>query len=141
LKYNSGENELLCHSMGHSFLKGAIGKINKKHVYFDQIILASADLNMDALNKEMNGLSAVCNRITIYIHDKDRLLKMATFKHKNKRLGLINGYEIRKLYRFRNVDYINITHWEGNNTFNPSNHTYFKDHIAVMKDFNRVLKE
>lgn len=130
------KNTLLVHSMGHSFWLGACRDLKPNQKYLDLIIMASADLNDDIFENKLSFLPQQADHIIIYIHRKDRLLRLARSKHNHKRLGL-DG--LKNASSYPNIRTVDVTGWPGKKGINPSNHTYFRDHDGVKADMKKRI--
>ncbi len=139
LSIENKRNVLLCHSMGHRVFQGIFENLKKDRKYFKLIIFASADLQENILNSDLMGLPSMTDKILVYTHQDDRLLFMAMWLLREKRLGRINTKALKIYQHIPNITFTDITSWP-KNKFSPTNHIYFKDHHGVMEDMNRWSK-
>lgn len=139
---------LLAHSMGNRMLESMMMHLLKRNdivlsPLFKEVILAAADADWDVFEgpRAFAKLSHMCERITVYHHERDMALYISeTAKNKFKRLGKFGFKSIEKISgNVYSVDCTDITdgpcleskliqHWY----YQDSNHTVH-DIIQVFK--------
>lgn len=133
-------NSVLCHSMGHRIFEGVMQGVDSQGFNFEKIIFAAGDLDVDVFENNLKKLPEISERIVIYIHLKDRLLKASTKRHDRKRLGL-HGLENNEiLLKIDNIERVNVTNSSGKRCIRTTNHSYFKGDDLVLADIMALLK-
>jgi len=79
---------LLCHSMGHRLLEGAMNEMDLSEMQFQTIFLMAPDLDIDVFSKKLSALPAIAKKVILFNHKKDRMLKISKMVHRRERLGL-----------------------------------------------------
>ncbi|MBC7862645.1 MAG: alpha/beta hydrolase [Bacteroidia bacterium] len=137
------KTNVLCHSMGNRVFQGVMQEMNKdslKKKCIKEIVFAAGDVNADVFTDDYKNLSQMAQRIHIYKHSNDRLLKFSKFRLHEKRLGL-NGPEnadsLLKLHK--NIFLIDVTETSSWRRPEPSNHVYFYWNPAVRKNLNDIF--
>ncbi|MCC6463183.1 MAG: alpha/beta hydrolase [Saprospiraceae bacterium] len=126
----AGKVEVLCHSMGNQFFAGMLRGVSGEGLVFPNIILFSPDLDVDAGSPDVGRLILAAGRLTIFIHQHDRILLLSSWCHGRKRLGR-SGLEAAPAV---SVDIVDMTgHLRG-----LQNHTHL-DKKWVQAYWRRLL--
>lgn len=133
-------NSVLGHSMGHRIFAGLIKEIDNELVRFDKVIFAASDLDGDVFENNLKNLPTMSEKIVIYVHRKDRLLKISAKKHSRKRLGLHALENDVFLLEIDNLERIDVTNSSGKRFFRTTNHSYFKGDDQVLADIRNLLE-
>ena len=132
---------LLCHSMGHRLLEGAISEMNLSEVKFQTIFFAAPDLDIDVFSKKLSDLPSIANKMILYNHKRDRLLKVSKIVHRRERLGLNAIDDLESFIKIENLEVRDITRLKKGSGFSPTNHNYFKQHKTILKQISaEVIK-
>lgn len=130
---------VLCHSMGSRVLEGIVRAFPDDKPRFKTVLLAGADLNAEAFGEGLSKLPVMSDRIVVYINEKDRLLQASKMIHRRSRLGLDAKAYMTQWENIPNLEVVNITHSHSGQLPSLSNHMYFKNHRAVVRDMNCVI--
>lgn len=135
------ETHVLCHSMGHRIFEGLVKDYSKSEINLKSVLFAAADLNLDVFEKSLINLPSLTDKLIVYVHEKDRILKVSGKSHKGNRLGLDGLTLLNSLSSISNLERINVTNSSGVKFFRLSNHIYFKRDKMVLMDINNVLND
>jgi len=124
---------LLCHSMGHRLLEGAISEMDLSEVQLQTIFFAAPDLDIDVFSKKLSALPPIANKVILFNHKKDRMLKVSKMIHRRERLGLNAIDDLEGFGKIEKLELIDLTSLKKGSGFSPTNHNYFKKHKAVLK--------
>jgi len=140
---NNKHNEyfVLCHSMGHRIFEGVIKEIPASNHPIKAIFFAAADLDIDVFETNLKQLTTTCDQIIIYIHEKDRLLKVSKKIHKKERLGLHASKHRASFTAIANLEIVNVTTSLEKKQRALSHHIYFKTNKSVLRDIALVIEE
>ena len=129
---------LLCHSMGHQVFRGIYSRNEEnKDFRFEEVIFAAPDVAYDVFEKEWGEFSEKANRITYFVNENDRALKISEKKIKIKRLGKEGS--IVKLGD--NIEEVNVSDIDDTKGLSPkySGHGYFFASKTVREIIIRLL--
>ncbi|GIX42228.1 MAG: alpha/beta hydrolase [Leptospiraceae bacterium] len=94
---------LIVHSMGHQIVIPSlieISKIKYNNIKFKEIIFNAPDYPVDTFREEVNIISSLANRITIYCSPDDNALKASETVNGTRRIG--------QCYKVNGIDVINV---------------------------------
>ncbi|MGK0363290.1 MAG: hypothetical protein ACI85O_000334 [Saprospiraceae bacterium] len=134
---------LLCHSMGHQVFRGIYSVNGENDIFsfgdalFGDVIFAAPDVAYDIFGTEWGGLTKQAERITYFVNENDRALKISEKKIKIKRLGR-EGSIVRMQDYVNEIDVSNIDDTKG---LSPkySGHGYFFASKTVRGIIIRLL--
>ena len=107
---------LLCHSMGHQVFRGIYSvNLENDQFNFGDIIFAAPDVDYEIFGKEWGGLPGKAERITYFVNENDRALKISEKKLKIKRLGK-DGSVVKMR---DSVEEINVSNIKDTKGFSP----------------------
>jgi hypothetical protein len=134
---------VLCHSMGHRIFQGIVHELvkeKKKGKLIKELIFASPDLDANVFNSDFAELPQMAERITIFKHAHDRLLKVSKLSLGRARLGL-NGPDNQDslIRKNKNIFIADATETESWRVPEPSNHVYFHFNPAVKKHLSEIF--
>ncbi len=131
----------MCHSMGHRIFQGVVDHAAIDVVNIDLLILVGSDLPVYIFEESFQAIADMTERIVLYVHENDRLLKVSHKKHGKERLGKDGLLESGKINELKNLQRIDVTHSKGQAWIRLSNHIYFKRDAHVLQDINWVINE
>ncbi len=130
------QKNVLSHSMGNRVFEGIIANLDSVNYHLNTVIFVAADLDSDVFEKSLKQLTRNTAKIVIYIHKKDRLLKLSKWIHGRKRLGR-DGISSNK--QKDTIEVIDVTSSSSQRLIRLSNHIYFKLDKNVGKDIAALL--
>lgn len=132
---------VLCHSMGHRIFEGLVKDYTDSEIKIKSIFFTGTDLEMDVFENSLHSLPSLTDRLVLYVHKNDRLLKKSRKSHNNKRLGIDGLITSPYLNSISNLERIDVTNSSGRKLVRLTNHIYFKRDKLVLKDMNNVINE
>jgi esterase/lipase superfamily enzyme len=139
---------LLAHSMGNRMLESMMMHLLKRKdvslsPLFKEVILAAADADWDLFEdpRAFAKLNEMCERITVYHHEKDMALYVSeTTKNKLKRLGKFGFRDIEKITG--NVYSVDCTDINDEHCLESKliQHWYYQDSDHTVHDIIQVFK-
>ena len=123
---------LLCHSMGHRLLEGAMDEMDLSEMQFQTVFLMAPDLDIDVFSKKLFALPSIANKVILFNHKKDRMLKVSKMVHRRERLGLNAIEHLEDFKKIENLNLKDISSLKKGSGFSPTNHNYFKKHKVVL---------
>jgi len=133
-------HHILAHSMGHRVLEGIFSTIDFSALQLNTILLAAPDISIDIFENNWQKVPEVSDKIVVYIHRGDKLLKTASKKIPVQRLGRY-GFENEKLQRIENLERIDVINLAGKGFFLSTNHGYWKKEQLVFEDIKKQLHQ
>jgi len=124
---------LLCHSMGHRLLEGAMDKMDLSEMRFQTIFLMAPDLDIDVFSKKLSDLPTITNKVILFNHKRDRMLKISKLIHRRERLGLNAIDHLDDFQKIEKLVIEDISSLKKGSGFSPTNHNYFKKHKTVLR--------
>lgn len=135
------QHHILAHSMGHRVLEGVFSNIDFSKIQLQIVLFAAADISTNAFENSLQELPENSERIIVYRHEKDRLLKTAHKKIGDERMGRHGILSISDSV-FKNIHIENVTHLPKRKFFRYTNHGYWKRECLVFEDIqHRLLGE
>lgn len=139
---------LLAHSMGNRMLENMmLNLLKRKDIslapLFKEVILAAADADWDIFEdpRAFAKLTDMCERITVYHHEKDLALYVSeTAENKFKRLGKFGFKDIEKITG--NIYSVDCTDINDEHSFESKmiQHWYYQDSDHTVHDIIQVFK-
>ncbi|NCU03246.1 MAG: alpha/beta hydrolase [Chitinophagaceae bacterium] len=81
--YNANTT-VFCHSMGSRFFEGVL---NDAAMSFERVILFSSDISSDTIDPAFQSIARSTESISVFRHQKDRVLLLSSYIHRNRRMG------------------------------------------------------
>ncbi|MEL6922547.1 MAG: alpha/beta hydrolase [Bacteroidota bacterium] len=134
----ANENVVLCHSMGNRVFEGVAAGL-PADTRFKLILLAASDVDVHIFKDSWAQLPLQSQKIVVYQHRKDRLLKTSKIVLKEERLGLHALQHMSAFRQMPNVEVVDITDAAGQKLIDTSNHTYWKYHSGLQRDIQLLL--
>jgi esterase/lipase superfamily enzyme len=135
---------VLAHSMGNRVLQGIFQEIKidtfAKQKPVRELVLAAADVEKNIFETDFRNAPAFAERVHVFYHSKDRMLRTGAFIIGKQRLGLngpqLSGEKINAIKNLYLVDATGSYNWK---RFEPSNHIYFYWSPAARKYLSQVF--
>ncbi len=133
--------DVLNHSLGCELFKEVLVSISEPKKYFDQIVFAAPDLDIDVFTPAgpLARIKAYCNRATVYYSNKDLTLGFSRQLNKKERLGL-DGPDAETQFS-EQLLFINMSHVmdEKMLPMRMSGHSYYRASAIAGEDILHSL--
>jgi esterase/lipase superfamily enzyme len=125
--------DVVSHSMGAKGLVAAMSAIGREtSERFGQMILVAPDIDSEVFARDYGDLHDVVSRITIYVSDSDRALRLSRELHGYARLGEAGTHTSQ----LNGIDIVDVSELEVQRTFGHLYHVY---NDVVIEDIRTVL--
>ncbi len=128
--------DVVAHSLGARGIVQALVRLsyrNSRSFILNELVLIAPDIDTDIFRQELDQLKSVVRRITIYVSENDKALRLSSEVHGNPRLGQAGEY----LTIFEEVESIDIS---AIGTRRFSGHIYHLFNPEVIDDLTELLK-
>jgi esterase/lipase superfamily enzyme len=128
--------DVVAHSLGARGIFQALVRLSyrdKSSFILNELVLIAPDIDTDVFRQELDQLKSVVKRITVYVSENDKALKISHEVHGNPRLGQADEH----LTIFEEVESIDISAI-GSRRF--SGHIYHLFNPEVIADLTELLK-
>jgi esterase/lipase superfamily enzyme len=136
-RIGNGRLDLVAHSLG---ARGAVQALvrmayrEQKEPILNELVLIAPDIDADIFQTELPQLSTMARRITVYVSDNDRALRLSQEVHGYRRLGQA-GEQLRILDGVEMVDISAL------NSTRISGHLYHLFNPEVIEDLIELLNQ
>ncbi len=131
-----GGTDIVAHSLGARGAFQALTRIawqNQDTTLFEELVLIAPDIDVDTFRHDLPLLKKIVNRITIYVSENDKALKLSREVHGYPRLGEAGA----SLTTFAGVETIDISLISLQRI---SGHVYHLSNKAVIDDLGLLLR-
>ncbi len=131
-----GGVDVVAHSLGARGIFQALVRLsyrNSGRMLLNELVLIAPDIDTDIFRQELDQLKSVVRRITVYMSDNDKALKLSQEVHGYPRLGQAG----ENLMIFKEVESIDIS---AISTRRFSGHIYHLFNPEVINDLTELLK-
>ncbi len=131
-----GKVDVVAHSLGARGIVQALVPLSYRtndRLILNELVLIAPDIDTDIFRQELNQLKRVVRRITVYVSENDKALKLSQEVHGYPRLGQAGEY----LEIFDEVESIDIS---AISTRRFSGHIYHLFNPEVIDDLTELLK-
>lgn len=131
----SGNVDVVAHSLGARGVVQALVRLSyRKNVgqIINELILIAPDIDTDVFQQELPQLSSVVGRITVYVSENDKALRLSQEVHGYQRLGQA-GENLTVFEGVESIDISNIV------TRRLSGHLYHLFNPEVIDDLTELL--
>ncbi|MFC1832541.1 alpha/beta hydrolase [Thermodesulfobacteriota bacterium] len=128
--------DVVAHSLGARGIFQALVRLsyrNSSNFILNELVLIAPDIDTDTFRQDLDQLKSVVRRITIYVSENDKALKVSNEVHGNPRLGQAGEH----LTIFEQVESIDIS---AIGTRRFSGHIYHLFNPEVIDDLTELLK-
>ena len=132
---NAGRVDVVAHSLGARGIVQALIRLSYRtsdKLILNELVLIAPDIDTDIFRQDLKQLKNVVRRITVYVSDNDRALKLSQEVHGYPRLGQAG----EELTIFEEVETIDIS---GINLRRFSGHIYHLFNPEVIEDLTELL--
>ncbi len=134
-KTGNSRVDIVAHSLGARGVMQALVRLayrERSSTMLNELVLMAPDIDTDSFRQELPILQSVTKRISIYVSDNDKALRLSQEVHGYPRLGQAG----ENLSVFDGVETIDIS---GINTRRISGHLYHLFSPEVIKDLTELL--
>lgn len=131
-----GNLDVVAHSLGARGIVQALVRLSYRSsssFILNELVLIAPDIDTDTFRQDLDQLKSVVRRITIYVSENDKALKVSNEVHGNPRLGQAGEH----LTIFEQVESIDIS---AIGTRRFSGHIYHLFNPEVIDDLTELLK-
>ena len=131
-----GNLDVVAHSLGARGIVQALVRLSycsSSSFILNELVLIAPDIDTDTFRQDLDQLKSVVRRITIYVSENDKALKVSNEVHGNPRLGQAGEH----LTIFEQVESIDIS---AIGTRRFSGHIYHLFNPEVIDDLTELLK-
>ena len=136
-RIGNGRLDLVAHSLGGRGAVQALVRMayrEQKEPILNELVLIAPDIDADIFQTELPQLSTMARRITVYVSDNDRALRLSQEVHGYRRLGQA-GEQLRILDGVEMVDISAL------NSTRISGHLYHLFNPEVIEDLIELLNQ
>lgn len=130
-----GNVDVVAHSLGARGIFQALNRLSYRtsgKIILNELVLIAPDIDIDIFRQELPQLKNVARRITVYVSDKDKALKLSQEVHGYPRLGQA-GEELTIFEEVETIDISNIS------LKRFSGHIYHLFNPEVIDDLTELL--